>query len=152
MNIYLISHTSEPPTSEGTSQKKEIIYSSIVRQDHDKNESSTATATTGKGALQKIENTHKKQIMSATKMSNDLKHLWRWRSRDHFPTKLYALLELASSRGLGSASDAIAWLPNGRAFQIVRVGAFVADVAPLFFRLTKVRSFHRQLNLWGFKR
>lgn len=69
-----------------------------------------------------------------------------------FPMKLYALLELASTRGFGSASTSIVWLPHGRAFKVVYEQKFMESIVPLFFRQTKIRSFYRQLSLWGFKR
>ncbi|KAL7537992.1 hypothetical protein ACHAXR_008193 [Thalassiosira sp. AJA248-18] len=59
------------------------------------------------------------------------------RLRDHFPTKLYTMLEL-SAHVDGSSSNAFAWLPHGRAFQVPDEHTF--------------RSFHRLLTLWGFKR
>lgn len=73
--------------------------------------------------------------------------------QDQFPIKLYTMLELADARGSAWSSGAVvAWLPHGRAFRILDEEMFVDAIAPLFFRLTKIRSFHRQLHLWGFKR
>ena len=69
-------------------------------------------------------------------------------SREQFPSKLYALLELADERG----DLAVSWQPHGRAFRILDEAAFMRDAAPIYFRQTKIRSFYRQLNLWGYKR
>ncbi|KAL7531086.1 hypothetical protein ACHAWF_003622 [Thalassiosira exigua] len=71
-------------------------------------------------------------------------------SREPFPVKLYALLELAEARGLGGAG--CSWLPHGRAFKIVDKRKFMEIDVPMFFNQTKLRSFYRQLYLWGFKR
>ncbi|KAL7539705.1 hypothetical protein ACHAXR_009519 [Thalassiosira sp. AJA248-18] len=57
--------------------------------------------------------------------------------RGHFPTKIYAMLEL-SAHVDGSSSNAFAWLPHGRAFKVPDKHTF--------------RSFHKQLSSWGFKR
>ena len=87
-------------------------------------------------------------------MNAELQRRWRRRgsSQEHFPTKLYAMLELSASGRLGGSSDAVAWRPHGRAFKIVDEGALMDAVAPMFFRLTKIRLFRLQLHLWGFKR
>ncbi|EJK44083.1 hypothetical protein THAOC_37408 [Thalassiosira oceanica] len=68
--------------------------------------------------------------------------------RSTFPFKLYELLEYASNHGLAS----IVWTHDGEAFEIIDADALMDDVAPLFFKQTKFRSFTRQLNLWGFNR
>ena len=62
------------------------------------------------------------------------------------------MLELSASGRLGGSSDAVAWRPHGRAFKIVDEDALIDAVAPVFFRLTKIRSFQRNLYLWSFKR
>ena len=71
-------------------------------------------------------------------------------SRPEFPTKLYALLELADI--IPEFMQAISWMPHGRAFSIHDEGIFMEEVAPVFFNQTKIRSFKRQLHLWQFRR
>lgn len=66
-----------------------------------------------------------------------------------FPTKLYAMLELAD--GIPDFSKAITWLPHGRAFMMIDEVAFM-KIVPYFFNQTHLRSFNRSLHLWGFKR
>ena len=68
-----------------------------------------------------------------------------------FPEKLYHMLELADAQGFGPSSNAVSWLPNGRAFSVRDEKVFMESIVPLFFHQTKLRSFKRQLNLWGFK-
>ena len=63
-----------------------------------------------------------------------------------FPYKLYAALEDESSSG------AIEWLDHGRAFRILDKDTFERKVLKAHFRAKKIRSFQRQLNLWGFCR
>ncbi|KAL7534617.1 hypothetical protein ACHAXR_005999 [Thalassiosira sp. AJA248-18] len=75
----------------------------------------------------------------------------RLTSREQFHVKLYAMLEMAALQGLGS-SNTVSWLPHGRAFRILDQREFMEVVVPMFFKQTKIRSFYRQLNLWGFKR
>ena len=72
------------------------------------------------------------------------------RAKTEFPIKLYAMLELAEN--LFEFSQAVTWLPHGRAFRILNKVKFMEEVAPLFFNQTKFRSFNRQLNMWGFRR
>eukprot|EP00956_Cyclotella_meneghiniana_P002140 scaffold2418_cov58-Cyclotella_meneghiniana.AAC.14 len=68
-----------------------------------------------------------------------------------FPHKLYTLLESPSSDCM-SSSAAITWLSHGRAFIILDQHAFITVIVPKYFKQTKLRSFTRQLNLWGFIR
>lgn len=68
-------------------------------------------------------------------------------SAELFPERLYSLLEEVEQIGLSSA---VSWLPNGMAFAIKNEDVFVNHVMPRYFAATKIRSFHRSLNLWGF--
>ena len=63
-----------------------------------------------------------------------------------FPYKLYETLHDKRSE------SSIKWLPHGRAFCIHNKEVFTTHVMPRYFKATKMRSFQRQLNLWGFKR
>ncbi|KAL7538253.1 hypothetical protein ACHAXR_008405 [Thalassiosira sp. AJA248-18] len=83
-----------------------------------------------------------KQQETLDSLSSALNHCRRGsrsgdRLRGHFPTKLYAMLEL-SAHVDGSSSNAFAWLPHGRAFKVPDKHTFL--------------SFHKQLSSWGFKR
>mmetsp|Transcript_3574 Transcript_3574/g.6534 ORF Transcript_3574/g.6534 Transcript_3574/m.6534 type:complete len:259 (+) Transcript_3574:96-872(+) len=77
----------------------------------------------------------------------------QWASCRHadtpFPSKLYEMLEYVEQMGL---CDVISWLPHGRAFKIHNKDIFMSHVAKRFFKATKLRSIHRQMNLWGYKR
>ena len=70
--------------------------------------------------------------------------------REQFPVKLYAMLELAEVQG--ARSIAVIWLYHGRAFKIHDEREFMEVAVPMFFKQTKIRSFYRQLNLWGYIR
>ena len=72
------------------------------------------------------------------------------RLKAEFPVKLYAMLQLADS--IPEFAKAVTWLPHGRAFSVLNKDAFMEDVVPVFFNQTKIRSFNRQLHLWGFRR
>ena len=70
-------------------------------------------------------------------------------SLETFPMKLYRMLAVIEDLGY---STIISWKPHGRAFQVNDVDQFVKLILPKFFRQSKITSFQRQLNLYGFKR
>jgi len=59
-----------------------------------------------------------------------------------------ALMEMLSQED----PEVITWLPSGDAFIVRNSKKFVASVLPKFFNQTKLTSFHRQLNLYSFRR
>ena len=65
-----------------------------------------------------------------------------------FPNKLYNMLQADAKDG----SNTVTWLPQEDGFLILDEQAFINSVVPVYFNLTKMRSFTRQLNLWGFIR
>lgn len=65
-----------------------------------------------------------------------------------FPEKLMALLDQETS----DHPDVISWLPHGRAFLVRKPKAFSSEIMPNYFRQSKLTSFQRQLNLYGFRR
>ena len=65
----------------------------------------------------------------------------------NFPCKLYNMLEHEVA-----SKDVITWLPQGQAFKVFNVKEFEAHLLPKFFKHSKIASFQRQLNLYGFKR
>jgi len=66
-----------------------------------------------------------------------------------FPEKLHRMLDYCEREGM---SDVVSFFSHGRAFAIHKPRRFVAEVMPRFFRQTKLTSFQRQLNLYGFRR
>jgi len=49
-------------------------------------------------------------------------------------------------------SHIVNWQPHGRCFVVHKPKEFVEEIMPGFFRQTKMTSFQRQLNLYGFAR
>jgi hypothetical protein len=66
-----------------------------------------------------------------------------------FPLKLHRLLDTIEQDGYG---DVVSWQPHGRAFSVHKPAEFVSVVMPTYFKQTKLTSFQRQLNLYGFRR
>ena len=65
-----------------------------------------------------------------------------------FPCKLHDMIDYAERNNL---DDIIAWTPSGRSFIVHSPNRLVHQLLPLFFGLTKYRSFRRQLNIWSFE-
>jgi hypothetical protein len=63
-----------------------------------------------------------------------------------FPVKLHILLEE------NLYGNVISWQPHGRCFILRKPKEFLAEVMPKYFKQTKLTSFQRQLNLYGFSR
>ncbi|CAB9529617.1 shock factor protein [Seminavis robusta] len=68
-----------------------------------------------------------------------------------FPRKLHYLLEYARTSNDG-LRNIVSWQPHGRCFVVHNNKEFVAQVLPNWFMQSKIASFQRQLNLYGFKR
>ncbi len=66
-----------------------------------------------------------------------------------FPLKLHEMLDKAMAEGYG---DIVSWQPHGRCFVVYKPQDFQQIVLPKFFKLNKLSSFQRQLNLYGFQR
>lgn len=66
-----------------------------------------------------------------------------------FPEKLHRMLTVCEQEGLG---DIASFFPHGRAFAIHKPRMFQEKIMKRFFRQTRLTSFQRQLNLYGFHR
>jgi HSF-type DNA-binding len=65
-----------------------------------------------------------------------------------FPVKLYEILERVDKEGFGHV---VSWQPHGRCFVVHNTELF-KELLPRYFTLSKIASFQRQLNLYGFMR
>lgn len=68
---------------------------------------------------------------------------------EHFPIKLYRMLEDASTLKL---TDIISWAEDGRSFLVHEPKVFENTMMRKYFNHTKYKSFQRQLNLYQFIR
>jgi hypothetical protein len=59
------------------------------------------------------------------------------------------MLDTIEQDGYG---EVVSWQPHGRAFLVRKPTEFVSLVMPKYFKQTKITSFQRQLNLYGFRR
>lgn len=66
-----------------------------------------------------------------------------------FPEKLYRMLMEACRDG---EEGVISFFPHGRAFGIHNPDRFEKEILPKFFKQSRISSFQRQLNLYGFTR
>ena len=66
-----------------------------------------------------------------------------------FPVKLHSMLDAIERDGF---SHVISWQPHGRCFVVHKPKEFVNHVMPKYFKQSKMASFQRQLNLYGFNR
>jgi hypothetical protein len=67
---------------------------------------------------------------------------------DPFPVKLHSLLDSSSDE----FDHIISWQPHGRCFLLHKPQEFLKRVMNHYFKQTKLTSFQRQLNLYGFHR
>lgn len=81
--------------------------------------------------------------------SDDAYHRRRGGVSIAFPMKLHSVLDQVEIDGL---AHVISWQKHGRAFVIHHPKEFVDHVMPKYFRQSKLTSFQRQLNLYGFCR
>ena len=70
-------------------------------------------------------------------------------SSDTFPFKLYRMLAEAEN---DKKDDIVSFFPHGRAFAIHKPRDFVTEIMPKYFTTSRMSSFQRQLNLYGFRR
>lgn len=66
-----------------------------------------------------------------------------------FPLKLHQMLSTVADEGL---DHIVSWQPHGRCFLVHNKKRFVEEIMPRFFHQSKMTSFQRQLNLYGFNR
>lgn len=69
--------------------------------------------------------------------------------QEHFPLKLYRMLEDVHTFGL---TNVISWSEDGRSFIVHQPKVFEKSLMITYFKHTKYKSFQRQLNLYQFIR
>eukprot|EP00538_Stauroneis_constricta_P002255 CAMPEP_0119553038 /NCGR_PEP_ID=MMETSP1352-20130426/5891_1 /TAXON_ID=265584 /ORGANISM="Stauroneis constricta, Strain CCMP1120" /LENGTH=508 /DNA_ID=CAMNT_0007599369 /DNA_START=117 /DNA_END=1643 /DNA_ORIENTATION=+ len=66
-----------------------------------------------------------------------------------FPERLHRMLSEVEEKG---DTDIVSWYAHGRAFGVHDPTRFVEEVLPKYFKQSRLSSFQRQLNLYGFTR
>jgi hypothetical protein len=66
-----------------------------------------------------------------------------------FPEKLHRMLREVDEAG---CNDCVSFFAHGRAFAVHNPTRFVTEIMPKYFRQSRLSSFQRQLNLYGFTR
>lgn len=66
-----------------------------------------------------------------------------------FPEKLHRMLREVEDSG---ENIIVSFFPHGRAFAVHNPTRFVSEIMPKYFRQSRLSSFQRQLNLYGFTR
>ena len=66
-----------------------------------------------------------------------------------FPEKLHRMLCEVEEAG---EEATVSFFPHGRAFTVHNPARFVTEILPKYFRQSRLSSFQRQLNLYGFTR
>ena len=85
---------------------------------------------------------------NSLRLSNSINSTMVTKGVPTFPSKLHNMLQAVTNEG----SQVVMWLPRNDGFFILDEQAFINTIVPVYFNLTKMRSFTRQLNLWGFSR
>lgn len=65
-----------------------------------------------------------------------------------FPGKLHDMIDYAEQEGM---DHIVSWTSDGKAFAIYKPKELI-QLLPMFFGHAKYRSFHRQLNMWAYRR
>ena len=71
------------------------------------------------------------------------------RCKQSFPEKIYFMLEEMEQNG---KQEIVSFVADGKAFMIHKPHAFERETMPLFFSSSRMASFQRQLNIYGFVR
>ena len=66
-----------------------------------------------------------------------------------FPKRLHQMLCDVHEQG---KQDIVSWLPDGNLFAIHKPKEFVDEIVPIYFNMSKFRSFTKQLLNYGFER
>ena len=66
-----------------------------------------------------------------------------------FLWKVYEMLEDVETTG---QTNIVSWSSDGKSFKVHQVQPFIADVIPKYSKLSKYKSFQRQLYFYGFTR
>jgi hypothetical protein len=105
------------------------------------------SSANAKKTYQEQKTHHLQQSFQASQISNpNLGGQIEWKP-EHFPHKMYDLLEDVERKGL---DDIVSWLPDGKSFKIHSQIGFEQSIMPLYFSgMSSYKSFRRQLNLYG---
>eukprot|EP00979_Chaetoceros_neogracilis_P010357 scaffold2455_cov212-Chaetoceros_neogracile.AAC.11 len=138
-NVPLLPSDGEPPYNNHSETKDSSVplaHRKSYEALHGDNVETTATST-------RISESNPSSITTLSEQGSKKSSL------EPFPIKLYQMLAIIEDLGF---LNIISWRSHGRAFKVNDKNQFVKLILPKFFRQTKITSFQRQLNLYGFCR
>lgn len=109
---------------------------------------SNTLAQTAQASLVAGKATKKAAYRDASLIPDPVETTTKGRS-EPFPAKLHRMLSELEQEG---KDDVCSFLPHGRAFCVHKPKQFAEEIMPKYFRMSRFSSFHRQLNLYDFKR
>ncbi len=111
-------------------------------------ESNTKKCSTTSGAADSITRTNDR--IFNTSCSDSLDHPTTTTMKKSFPMEVFTMLAVLEDLGL--SREICSWNTHGRSFQVHNNDKFVKFILPKFFRSIKMRSFQKQLSMYGFRR
>jgi hypothetical protein len=145
----LVSLSSESGLDEDAMGKREKLIQFLRNNQQKRPQQPTYPSTKPDLFLSTTAGRSTQQLFSAPESSTGFDYT-RVQHPVAFPFKLHYMLEDVERSG---NAHIVSWMPSGRSFRVHSTPSeFVRQVVPLYFKMTKYKSFKRQLVNYGFTR